>query len=53
MSEEEGVKDDDEINYVMYVRENQQIHQLLLNLLVTYGLSYMFRHFIAILRQRY
>jgi hypothetical protein len=45
------------------MRENQQMHQLLFNLLVTYGGSYMFRlvtyggsymfrHYIAILRER-
>jgi hypothetical protein len=34
------------------MRENQQMHQLLLNLLVMYGGSYMFRHDIAILRER-
>jgi hypothetical protein len=35
-----------------YMRENQQMHQLLFNLLVMYGGSYMFRHYIAILRER-
>jgi hypothetical protein len=37
---------------VWYMRENQQIHQLLFNLLVMYGSSYMFRHYVAILRER-
>jgi hypothetical protein len=46
------VKDDDETDYVMYMRKNQQMHELLFNLLVIYGGSYMFRHYIAILRQR-
>jgi hypothetical protein len=35
-----------------YMRENQQMHQLVFNLLVMYGGSYMFRHYIAILRER-
>jgi hypothetical protein len=35
-----------------YMRENQQMHQLLFNLLVMYGGSYMFRHYIAILKER-
>jgi hypothetical protein len=35
-----------------YMRENQQMHQLLFNLLVMYGGFYMFRHCIAILRER-
>jgi hypothetical protein len=35
-----------------YMRENQQMHKLSFNLLVMYGGSYMFRHYIAILRER-
>jgi hypothetical protein len=35
-----------------YKCENQQMHQLLFNVLVMYGGSYMFRHYIAILRER-
>jgi hypothetical protein len=34
------------------MRENQQMHQLLFNLLVMYGGSYIFRHYIAILMER-
>jgi hypothetical protein len=37
----------------IYIRENQQMHQLLFNLLVMYGGSYMFLHYIAILREHY
>jgi hypothetical protein len=36
----------------IYMRENQQMRQLLFNLLAMYGGSYMFRHYIAILRER-
>jgi hypothetical protein len=32
--------------------KNQQIHQLLIQLLIMYDSSYMFRHFIAIFRER-
>jgi hypothetical protein len=39
-------------NTCQYIRENQQMHQLLFNLLVIYSGSYMFRHYIAILRER-
>jgi hypothetical protein len=35
-----------------YMRENQQMYQLLFNLLVMYDGSYMFRHYITILRER-
>jgi hypothetical protein len=35
-----------------YTHENQQIHNLLFNLLVMYGGSCMFQHYIAILRER-
>jgi hypothetical protein len=40
--------------FLIYMRENQQMHQLLLlfNLLVMYGGSYTFRHYIAIIRER-
>jgi hypothetical protein len=38
--------------HILYMRENQQMYQLLFNLLVTYGGRYMFRHYIAILRER-
>jgi hypothetical protein len=31
------------------IHENQQRHQLLFNLLVMYGDSYMFQHYVAIL----
>jgi hypothetical protein len=34
------------------VRENQQIHQLFIQLLIMYGNCYMFRHYIAILMDR-
>jgi hypothetical protein len=37
---------------LQFMRENQQMHKLLFNLLVMYGGSYMFRHCIAILRER-
>jgi hypothetical protein len=37
---------------VSYMRENQQMHQYLFNSLVMYGGSYMFWHYIAILRER-
>jgi hypothetical protein len=33
------------------MRENQQIQQLF-SVLILYGISYMFRHYIAILRER-
>jgi hypothetical protein len=33
------------------MRENQQMLQLFYNLLVMYGSSYMFQHYIAILRE--
>jgi hypothetical protein len=39
-------------NIYLYVRENQQTDQLLFNLLLMYGGSYMFRNYIAILRER-
>jgi hypothetical protein len=32
--------------------KNQQIQQLFIQLLIMYGSSYMFRHYIAILRER-
>jgi hypothetical protein len=35
------------------IRENEQVHQLLFNLLVMHGGSYMFRYYIAILRERF
>jgi hypothetical protein len=35
-----------------YMRENQQMHQLLFNLLFMYGGCYMFRHYTAFLRDR-
>jgi hypothetical protein len=34
------------------MRENQQIHQLFIQFLNMYDSSYMFRHYIAILRER-
>jgi hypothetical protein len=35
------------------MRENQQIHQLFIQFInIMYGSSYMFRHYIAILRER-
>jgi hypothetical protein len=37
----------------VYIPENQPIHQLLFNLLVMYGGFYMFRHYTAILRERF
>jgi hypothetical protein len=36
---------------LLYVRENQQMHQLLFNLLVMYCGCSMFWHYIAILRE--
>jgi hypothetical protein len=33
------------------MRKNQQIHQLFIQFIM-YGSSYMFRHYIAILRER-
>jgi hypothetical protein len=36
----------------LIIRQNQQMHQLLFNVLVMYGGSYMFRYYIAILRER-
>jgi hypothetical protein len=35
-----------------YIRENQQMRQLLFNVLIMCGGSYMFRRYIAILRER-
>jgi hypothetical protein len=38
-------------NVYSIMRENQQMHLLLFNLLIMCGGSYMFRHYIAILRK--
>jgi hypothetical protein len=34
------------------MRENQQMHQNPFNLLIVYGSSYVFRHYIASIRER-
>jgi hypothetical protein len=34
------------------MRENEQMYQLFIQLLIMYDISYMFRHYIAILRER-
>jgi hypothetical protein len=39
------------VHIYIYTRENQQMHKLLFNLLVMYGGFYMFRHYIAFLRE--
>jgi hypothetical protein len=39
------------VNFVNICVKNQQIHQLFIQFIM-YGSSYMFRHYIAILRER-
>jgi hypothetical protein len=40
------------VHFVNICMKNQQIHQLFIQFINLYGSSYMFRHYIAILRER-